>query len=138
MSDGGFMVYAPPSVSEATKLKVQEQRRFRKKNTEIENFLFFHDKDRRLTMATHNSEGVYDRFSLVTDFDLMEMCVYMTSLEIFITDVITLSHPHEPDKYHIIYDGKIICSTPIHILIKKLSFERALTQAAKVYLSEKD
>ena len=66
-------------MSESTKLMVQEQRRFRKKGTEVENFLFFHDKNRRLTMATHNDEGVYDKFSLVTDFDLMEMCVYMTS-----------------------------------------------------------
>ena len=138
MSKGGFMVYAPPSISESTKLMVQEQRRFRKKGTEVENFLFFHDKNRRLTMATHNDEGVYDKFSLVTDFDLMEMCVYMTSLEIFITDVVTLSVTNESDKYHIVYDGKIISSTPIADLIKELSFERVLTQAAKVYLSEKD
>jgi hypothetical protein len=132
------MVYAPPTPrSVRDKNKVDAQRRFRKKGTGIQNFLFFLNEDRRLTMATHNSEGVYDKFMLVKDFDMMEMCVYMTSLEIYITEVVTLSEPDEEDLYQILYDGKIICSDTVANMIEKYSFEKVLTDAAKMYLMEK-
>ena len=134
-----YMVYAPPTPKSAwDKKKINSQRRFRKKGSGVQNFLLYLNKDRRLTMATHNDEGVYNKFMLVEDFDMMEMCVYMTSLEIYVTEVITLSEPDKEDTYQIIYDGKIVCSSPIPTMMEKYSFEKVLTNAAKMYLMEKE
>ena len=134
-----YMIYAPPTPKSVwDKKKINSQRRFRKKGTGIKNFLLYLNKGRRLTMATHDDEGVYDKLMLVEDFDMMEMCVYMTSLEIYVTEVVTLSEPNEEDTYQIIYDGKIICSSSVASMIEQYSFDKVLTNAAKMYLMEKE
>jgi len=133
------MIYAPPPArNKADWKRINSMRQLRKEGTGIENFLFFHNKNRRLTMATHDIEGVYDKYKLVEDFDLLEMCVYMTSLEIYVTEVVTLREANKDEHYQIIYDGKIVCAIPVAEMIKKYSFQKVMTEAAKLYFSEKD
>jgi hypothetical protein len=133
-----LMIYSPPQKRTKKDLdRIKRQRKKKKKGTEVENFLFYKDASRHLMMGTHDEEGVYDKVSRVEDFDLMDMCARMSSLEIYVSEVYTLEEKGE-DVYQIIYEGKIVCSQPIHKLIEDWGYEKLLTQAVKVYLSSKD